>query len=71
MTPAVLELLQRIQAEGPVAFVAGWKVHNATEHEAFRDGLVVEVGPDLWMLTAYGKADLRAFTPAAETEEIR
>lgn len=56
-------LLVRVDEGAPgngIAFVAGWKGHNArTVERAFREGLLVEVGPDLWQLTDAGRRAIR------------
>lgn len=44
----VRRLVDRVRAEGGVAFVAGWKLDGRTVAAAFRRGLLVEVAPDLW-----------------------
>jgi len=49
-SPTVRALLRRIRREGGIAFVAGWRLWEPAVRFAFAEGLVVEVGPDLWAL---------------------
>jgi len=59
MKSSLRRLLVRVDEEAPgngIAFVAGWKGHDErTVERAFREGLLVVAGPDLWELTAKGK----------------